>query len=90
LAVRVPVVEIYSKPDCCLCDEAKAVLTRVRAEQPFELVEIDIGRDPGLLERYGTEIPVVFVGGRKAFKYRVDEQELRRRLARAAGGEATQ
>ena len=75
-------VEIYSKRDCCLCDEAKAVLDRVRAEVPFELVEVDIEGDPELMERYRTEIPVVFVGGRKAFKYRVDEAELRRRLAR--------
>jgi len=75
-------VEIYSKRDCCLCDQAKAVLDRVRAEVPFELVEVDIEGDAELMERYRTEIPVVFVGGRKAFKYRVDEAELRRRLAR--------
>ena len=77
-----PRVEIYTKRDCCLCDEAKQVLTRVRAELPFELAEIDIEGDPTLMEKFRTEIPVIFVGGRKAFKYRVDEQELRRRLAR--------
>ena len=75
-------VEIYSKRDCCLCDQAKAVLDRVRAEVPFELVEVDIEGNPELMERFRTEIPVVFVGGRKAFKYRIDETELRRRLAR--------
>jgi glutaredoxin len=75
-------VEIYSKRDCCLCDEAKAVLDRVRADVAFELVEVDIEGDAELMERYRTEIPVVFVDGRKAFKYRVDEAELRRRLAR--------
>jgi glutaredoxin len=75
-------VEIYSKRDCCLCDQAKAVLDRVRAEVPFELVEVDIEGNPELMARFRTEIPVVFVGGRKAFKYRVDETELRRRLAR--------
>ena len=77
-----PRVEIYTKRDCCLCDEAKAVLARVRTDLPFELSEIDIEGDPALMERFRTEIPVIFVGGRKAFKYRVDEQELRRRLAR--------
>jgi glutaredoxin len=75
-------VEIYTKRDCCLCDEAKEVLARVRTDVPFELAEIDIETDPALMERFRTEIPVIFVGGRKAFKYRVDEQELRRRLAR--------
>jgi glutaredoxin len=77
-----PRVEIYTKRDCCLCDEAKAVLARVQSELPFDLAEIDIESDPALMERFRTEIPVIFVGGRKAFKYRVDEQELRRRLAR--------
>ena len=77
-----PRVEIYTKRDCCLCDEAKQVLERVRSELPFELAEIDIEGDAQLMERFGTEIPVIFVGGRKAFKYRVDERELRKRLAR--------
>lgn len=77
-----PRVEIYTKRDCCLCDEAKEVLARVRNDVPFELAEIDIESDSTLMERFRTEIPVIFVGGRKAFKYRVDEQELRRRLAR--------
>ena len=77
-----PRVEIYTKRDCCLCDEAKEVLARVRTDLPFELAEIDIESDPALMERFRTEIPVIFVAGRKAFKYRVDEQELRRRLAR--------
>lgn len=80
-------VDVYSKPDCCLCDEAKDVLRRVQADQPFVLREVDIESDPELMARYGEEIPVVFVAGRKAFKYRVDEAELRRKLARAAARE---
>lgn len=73
-------VEIYSKSDCCLCDDAKAVLDRVRADIPFELQEIDIESDPELLRTYGAQIPVVFIGGLKAFKFHVDEAELRHKL----------
>lgn len=73
-------VEIYSKSDCCLCDDAKAILARVRADIPFELREIDIESDPELLRKYGQQIPVVFIGGFKAFKFHVDETELRRKL----------
>lgn len=73
-------VEIYSKAGCCLCDDAKAVLDRVRADIPFDLQEIDIESDAELLRRYGEQIPVVFIGGFKAFKFRVDETELRRKL----------
>ena len=42
--------------------------------------EIDISTDRDLLERYGLEIPVLMIDGKKAAKYRVSEQELTRML----------
>ena len=75
-------VILYGKPDCCLCDEAKEVLARARGIAPFDLEQVDISADPALMERFGSEIPVVFIAGRKAFKYRVDEAEFLRRLER--------
>ena len=74
-------VDIYSKHGCCLCDEAKAVLLRVQRDVPFELREVDIETSPEMAEAYGERIPLVFVDGRPAFKFRVDEAALRRRLA---------
>jgi glutaredoxin len=76
-------VELLSKPDCCLCDQAKEVLERVRRSLPFELEIRDISEDPELLREYGEHIPVVLIEGRKAFKYHVDQPELERRLRRA-------
>ena len=73
---------LYSRPDCCLCEEMKAVLAQVRQGLPFDLEEIDISPDPELEARFGQEIPVLFVNGRKAFKYRLSAGELRRRLTR--------
>jgi glutaredoxin len=73
---------LYSRPACCLCEEMKTVLAQVQQSTPFELEEIDIETDPELESRYGQEIPVLFVNGRKAFKYRLTAGELRRRLAR--------
>ena len=35
-------VEIYSKPDCGLCEEAKRALRAVQQRVPFELVEVNI------------------------------------------------
>jgi glutaredoxin len=72
---------LYTKPDCCLCDEALESLERVRAERPFELEAVDISNDPDLVRRYGDRIPVVHVSGMPTFDYRVDEDELRRLLA---------
>ncbi len=81
-------VEIYSKKDCHLCDEAKAVLARVRARSPFELVELDIESDPKLLEQFKDDVPVVFVDGHKAFKHRVGENDFAQRLERARAAAA--
>jgi glutaredoxin len=67
---------IYSKKACHLCDEAKSVLKKY----PVELEEIDIENDPQLFEKYQYEIPVIFLDGKKLFKYRVDEKQLRRAL----------
>ena len=41
---------------------------------------IDRQDDAALLERYGLEIPVLLVDGRKVAKYRVSEKEVRRIL----------
>ena len=75
-------VEVYGKADCCLCEEVVATLVRVRREIPFDLHEINIESTPELYEVYKERIPLVFINGRPAFKFRVDEEALRRRLAR--------
>jgi glutaredoxin len=83
-----PRLTLYTKPDCHLCEEARAALERVRNRVPFELEAVDISTDPRLGERYGTRIPVVFVDGREAFEYEVDERELERLLAVPAGAKS--
>jgi glutaredoxin len=67
-------IEIYTRPGCHLCDEAKAV-RRI----PFALSVINIEADPELEKLYGEQIPVVFINGNKAFKYHVDEAELEKK-----------
>jgi hypothetical protein len=59
---------------------AKEILAREREARGFELVEVDITGDDELEAAYREQIPVVFVAGRKAFKYHVDVAELHRRL----------
>lgn len=77
-----PRLVLYTRRDCHLCDEAHAAIERVRAEgAAFELEVLDVDGDPALRERYGMEVPVLFVEGRKFAKVRVDETRLRRRLA---------
>jgi glutaredoxin len=73
-------VRVYSAAGCHLCDVAKELLESERERYGFELVEVDITGDPELEAAYREQIPVVFVAGRKAFKYTVDPAELHRRL----------
>ena len=73
----------YSRADCCLCDEMKAVIDDVGRTVPFELEVVDVDTDLALVAAYGHDVPVLLVDGRKAFKHRLDAAALRRRLARA-------
>ena len=77
---------IYSRPGCHLCDEMKAIVARVARRVPLTLDEVDISADPALEQRYGLEIPVLLVNGKKAAKYRVTEWQLTRMLSARAGG----
>jgi len=73
-------VVLYGRDGCCLCDDARVVLERVRAEHPFALAEVDIEHDERLLRAYLERIPVVTIDGVETFELFVDESELRRRL----------
>jgi glutaredoxin len=76
----VPDVVLYGRPGCHLCDEAREVLERVRAELGFVLRERNIDEDDALHKAYLERIPVVVIDGAEAFEHFVDEHELRRRL----------
>jgi glutaredoxin len=73
-------VTLYTRAGCHLCDDALAVIDDVRRQRPFELRVVDIDSDPELVELYGHEVPVVFVGNGAAFRFRVDAAALRLRL----------
>jgi hypothetical protein len=59
----------------------KAVVHRIARHAPIALTEIDITGDRALEARYGTEIPVLLIDGKKVAKYRVTEASLVRMLA---------
>ena len=73
-------VTIYSRPGCHLCDDMKAVVARMARSLPLRLEEVDISTDPALEASYGPDIPVLMIGGKKAAKYRVTDDQLRRLL----------
>ena len=76
-------VTLYTRADCCLCADMKARLDEVADDVPFRLSEVDVDSDPDLQARFGDSVPVLFVDGRKAFKYRATAGALRRKLQQA-------
>jgi glutaredoxin len=76
-------VTLYSRPGCHLCEAAKAAIDPLLAEFGATLHEINIDGDAVLTERYGWDIPVLFVGTRKVAKHRINVKQLRRQLQEA-------
>jgi hypothetical protein len=81
-------VILYGRDGCCLCDEARETLERLRGRHPdaFVLHERDIEADDALFRRYLERIPVVAIDGVEAFELVVDESELEVRLGIVQAG----
>ena len=79
-----PDVTIYSKSGCHLCDDAKAAIAPLLREFRATLREIDIEGDATLMERFGCDIPVIYIGRKKAAKHRVNLEQFRRQLEEAS------
>jgi glutaredoxin len=76
-------VTLYSRPSCHLCEEAKRAIAPLLREFRAVLREVNIDDDPFLKERYGWDVPVLFIGSHKAAKHRVDLAQFRRQLQEA-------
>ena len=77
-----PLVTLYGKPGCHLCDDAREVVERVRAEHPFELREVDVSLDPSLHREYGLRVPVLAVDGQDVLELGFDAASVRSVLSR--------
>jgi glutaredoxin len=77
-------ITVYGRPGCHLCDDALAVLERIRADAPFALETVNIEDDDALLAAYLERIPVVSLDGEEVYDFLVDEADLRARLARVS------
>jgi glutaredoxin len=77
-------VELYSKSDCSLCEEAKSLLLKVQKEIAFQLKEISLLPGEANFEEFEEDFPVVHINKRFAFKHRLNEQLLKIRLQQLA------
>lgn len=73
---------LMTRRGCHLCSEMASVIDAVAGAIPIALEVHDVDADPVLSSRYGEQVPVLLINGRRAFKYRVDAATLLRRLQR--------
>ena len=64
-----------------MCEVVKESLAKLHRRGGFTWTEVDVDTDAELRREYNDQVPVVFIDGRKAFKYHMDEQEFLRKLA---------
>ena len=76
-----PRVTLIGKPECHLCDDARAVIAQVCAETGDSWVELSILDDPALAAEHWDRIPVVLVDGQPHDFWRVDAGRLRSALS---------
>ena len=74
-------VVVYSRKGCHLCEVVKESLIKLSRQGSFTWREVDVDSDNEIRRQFNDEVPVVFIDGRKAFKYRMDEREFLRKLA---------
>jgi glutaredoxin len=78
-----PLLTLYSKPGCHLCEDLAQLLADVQTELGFAVEEIDITRDAALFARYRYEIPILRLGEMEIARGNVDERDLLKRLEAA-------
>ena len=73
-------VIVYSRKGCHLCQIVKETLSKLERRGSFTWREVDVDSDEQLRRQFSDEVPVVFIDGKKAFKYRMAERDFLRML----------
>ena len=76
---------LITRPGCHLCEVAQEAMARVAADTGEAWEEIDVESDVALEIEYGDRVPVVLLDGREHGYWRVEEDRLRRDLAKPPG-----
>ncbi|MDH2426789.1 glutaredoxin family protein [Sphaerisporangium sp. TRM90804] len=80
MAPRDHTITLLGKPGCHLCDDARAVITRVADDLGVAWEERDISGSEEDQKAYGEMIPVTLIDGVQHDFWRVDESRLRAAL----------
>jgi glutaredoxin len=81
-------ITLFTRRNCCLCNEAHEALDAVARSHPFVLLVVDVDRDlpkgDPRASRYAVNVPVVELDGEVIFQHRIDVQTLERMLSEGA------
>lgn len=77
-----PLVQIYSRQSCHLCQEAEGIVREVLEDLSFRLKIIYIDGDQELERLYGEEVPVTLINGAKHDYFRVDKKRFSEAILR--------
>ncbi|MBI3141081.1 MAG: glutaredoxin family protein [Rhodocyclales bacterium] len=72
-----PLLTVYSRAWCHLCEDLLAALAPLREEFGFELQVVDVDAHPELEERYGELVPVLVAGEAELCHYFLDAAAVR-------------
>ncbi|ELU01325.1 hypothetical protein CAPTEDRAFT_228559 [Capitella teleta] len=75
-----PVLTLYTKDVCSLCEDAKEVLEPFMHRFNFEQVDIEAPSNKEWWEKYKFEIPVFHLNGKFLMKHKVNTKLLQRKL----------
>ena len=73
-------LQLFTKSDCPLCEEAKAVLEEIAPSFKIQVEEIDITSNMGLFTKYKNLIPVAEMDGKRLFVHQIKASALKRKL----------
>jgi glutaredoxin len=75
-----PLVTVYSRSGCHLCENAEVTLSGLTEELNFDLEIKLIDASPELEKLYGHEVPVIHIDGEHHDFFRVDVERFKSSL----------
>lgn len=75
-----PIVTVFSRSGCHLCEIALAEIEKFKDEFTFDIEKILIDGDTTLEKKYGEEIPVILINGKPHDFFRIDPERFRRAM----------
>ena len=74
--VTITVFTLYYRENCHLCESMRLALLALQKQVRFSWEETDIDRDPALIFKYDTLVPVLEYRGREVCHYFIDQDAI--------------